>query len=256
MSLAAEFAARVSTKSSCSFLRVSVASATWANNWKRERNGCSNKCRCPIENPGNPGENAIWGSRESVGSFLLNIMKRIAGTLHRIILLHFGLITFRLQYGGDRKPLICMISGFLDASMTPKTNMIYLWRHLETSNISKKENVVGESYSWKYQDYGNSLERWGRESRRPVQLFFDTIDYGINIFQKTWNGFFGNMGSLKFWNFETLKPRNFETKKLWNEEAKNPRTKKPRKPLPLNIPISLGEPQNRLNNDEQRMYML
>ena len=47
---------------------------------------------------------------------------------------------------------------------------------------------------------------------------------------------FGNMGSLTFWNFETLKlgfqealkPRNQETKTLWNQESlnKKPETKK------------------------------
>ena len=31
-----------------------------------------------------------------------------------------------------------MISGFLDVSLSPKTNMIYLWRHQDTQNNPRK----------------------------------------------------------------------------------------------------------------------
>ena len=57
--------------------------------------------------------------------------------LHRIILLHFGRITFRFHYRKDRKPIMFMISAFSDVSMTPKTNTIYLWRHQDIPNISR-----------------------------------------------------------------------------------------------------------------------
>ena len=47
------------------------------------------------------------------------------GEIRVIILLHFGLVTLRFGYGGDRKPLMFMISDFSEVSMTRKTNNIY-----------------------------------------------------------------------------------------------------------------------------------
>ena len=41
--------------------------------------------------------------------------------LRGIILLHFGLVTFRFHHGRDRKPLMFMICGFSAVSMFPKT---------------------------------------------------------------------------------------------------------------------------------------
>ena len=66
--------------------------------------------------------------------FMVNMWKRIPQRLRGVILLHFGLVTFRFHYGRTPKPLMIMIFGFLDVSMTPKTNMIYLWRHQKISN--------------------------------------------------------------------------------------------------------------------------
>ena len=69
---------------------------------------------------------------------MVNIIKRIARKLRIIILLHFGLVTCRFAYWRDRKPLISMISGFFDVSMTPKTNDFYLWRHQDTLKNPRK----------------------------------------------------------------------------------------------------------------------
>ena len=43
--------------------------------------------------------------------FLVNIIRRIAGQLRSIILLHFGLITFRIHYRKTVDPLIFMVLG-------------------------------------------------------------------------------------------------------------------------------------------------
>ena len=51
---------------------------------------------------------------------------------------HFGLVTFRFAYGKDRIPIMFMISGFLDVSLSPKTNIIYLLRPQGTSINSRK----------------------------------------------------------------------------------------------------------------------
>ena len=80
-------------------------------------------------------------------------MKRIAIKLRRISLLHFVLVTFRFHYGESRKPLIFMISGFSDVSMTHKTNIIYLWRHQDTSNDSRSRIILACGIKYKSSIY-------------------------------------------------------------------------------------------------------
>ena len=63
----------------------------------------------------------IWGAMSTV-----NLKKRMAQKLRRIIPLHFGLVAFRSHFGKTLKPFIFMISGFLDVSTTSKTNIICL----------------------------------------------------------------------------------------------------------------------------------
>ena len=66
----------------------------------------------------------VWGA-----IYTVNIIKRIARKLRRIILLHFGQVTFRFDYWKTLKPLMFMIWGFSDVPMTPK-NQVFLF--LET----------------------------------------------------------------------------------------------------------------------------
>ena len=40
----------------------------------------------------------------------------------KIVLFHFGQVTFRINLGKPRKVVIYMICGFLEVSMTPETN--------------------------------------------------------------------------------------------------------------------------------------
>ena len=89
------------------------------------------------------GEKYGYGVEGSI--FIVNILRRIAPKLRRTILLHFGLITFAIHVGRTLKPLIFMIFGFWDVSMTPKTNIIYLSRHRispinSTDNYQKNNN--------------------------------------------------------------------------------------------------------------------
>ena len=55
-------------------------------------------------------ENRI-GKNIHVFGLMVNLSKK---KLRSMILLHFGLITFRFAYGRDRQPLISMISGVRD----------------------------------------------------------------------------------------------------------------------------------------------
>ena len=60
----------------------------------------------------NPDKIADLGSRGSGGPIsIVNIIKRIAQKLRRIILLRFGQVTFRIHFGKAPKPFIFMIVG-------------------------------------------------------------------------------------------------------------------------------------------------
>ena len=65
--------------------------------------------------------------------------------LRSIILLHLGLVTLRFHYWTTVKPLIFMISGLMDASMTTKTNYSF-WRHPDTSNNSRQPRFIFNKY--------------------------------------------------------------------------------------------------------------
>ena len=71
------------------------------------------KGRSPTEDPGNPEQIVELGSRGSGGAIVIvNIIRRIAGKLRRIILLHFGLVAFRLHYRRNRKQNLHDLGSF------------------------------------------------------------------------------------------------------------------------------------------------
>ena len=49
-------------------------------------------------------------------------------------------------YENPQYPLISMISGFLDVSLLPKTNIIYLLRPRDTSNNPRNPKIMLRSY--------------------------------------------------------------------------------------------------------------
>ena len=57
-----------------------------------------------------------------------------AQKLRSIILLQFELISFRFVYMRTLKTLIPMISGLSNVTLSPKTYIIYVWRHQDTPN--------------------------------------------------------------------------------------------------------------------------
>ena len=90
------------------------------------------------------------------------------------------------------------------------------------------------------------------------------LECGINIFLEM-KRYFGNIGSLKLWNFEISKLGNFETLELWQFwyfSTKKPKIKKPGNqetkklfqvrdsPLPLNIPTPTHAPDHILGGHE------
>ena len=73
--------------------------------------GDPKKKRNSIANLRNPGKLADLRSRGSGVMFMINLNKRAAQKLRSILLLHFGLVTFRFHFRKTRKPFIFMIVG-------------------------------------------------------------------------------------------------------------------------------------------------
>ena len=70
------------------------------------------KGQLPKDSPGSFLENSILGGQGGLGvMFTVNIIKRLTEMVRRMILLHFGLMTFRIHYWKTRKPLIFMVLG-------------------------------------------------------------------------------------------------------------------------------------------------
>ena len=55
-------------------------------------------------------------------------------------------LSFRFAHGRDRKPIIVMLLALLDVSTTPKTNVIYMWRHQDTSNAERRFQSMFDIY--------------------------------------------------------------------------------------------------------------
>ena len=133
-----------------------------------------------------------------------------------------------------------MISGFLDVSMTRKTNIINLLRHQDTSQNPRKFSNAFFNFSF----CGNitmleTEKNWRKDGGRSV----GNLKYGIDIFQKIWNGtlviwdqyFLNNIRwffnlwifeSAKLWNFESKKPRSQDTSLFSSKGIPLPSTNK------------------------------
>ena len=69
------------------------------------------KIRFPAENPESPGKMRVLG-RGGLGIISIIILKkRFTRKLHRIILLHLGLICFGLHFGKTENPRMFMVFG-------------------------------------------------------------------------------------------------------------------------------------------------
>ena len=93
--------------------------------------------------------------------------------LREIILLHFGLVAFRFHYGRDRTSIICMIWGFSDVSMTPKSNAFYFWRHQDASNNPRKAHYVGHLKVLNIEHFGIV----GKDGHRKIMKIRLTISW-------------------------------------------------------------------------------
>ena len=92
----------------------------------------------------------------------------MAQKLHRVILLHFLLVTFRFMFGKTREIISFVFSDLADVTMTPNTNYLQLWRHQSISNNSRKAQPrFCKSSFWKSQNDGNlSCGNVGKDGNR------------------------------------------------------------------------------------------
>ena len=99
--------------------------------------------------------------------YMVSLWKRYGKKLWSIILLQFELITFRFAYGRTLKPLIVMMLGFSDVSLSPQTNIIYLLRPQESS-IDQENQIIFKIYIfYKFRLWKCSgLEFIGKDGRR------------------------------------------------------------------------------------------
>ena len=83
-------------------------------------------------------------------------IEKVARTLRIIVLLHFGLVAFRILFWKPRKVFICIFPDLADVTIIPQTNIIYLWRHKDNPNNSRISRIVFQRYYvGKYQICGN-----------------------------------------------------------------------------------------------------
>ena len=110
----------------------------------------------------------IWGPRGLGAISTVNFKKMFARRLRIIILLHLGLITFRIHFWKTRKTLISSFSDLADVTMTPETNYIRFGQHQDTSNNTRKYSTIfGKYYFWKCPNSENRKNKF-RGRRGPT----------------------------------------------------------------------------------------
>ena len=87
------------------------------------------------------GSEGVWGT-----IVIVNLVKRLARKLRRVILFHFGLVTFRIYFRETDNSSFSCFKDLVFVSMTSKTNTIYLWRHQNTPKNSRKIRTIFEKY--------------------------------------------------------------------------------------------------------------
>ena len=150
----------------------------------------------------------------------MKFQKRTARKLGRIILLDFGLVTFRIHLRKPENSSFSWFSDFRTCPWLPKPIILdfgdtkILWKIRETIPNPFWEMLCWEtSFVWKSNNL-LLLEKWrSKKSEDPSKIVFENLEYGINIFQKTWNG------HLVIWDhYLRTNIEYFESLKLSNSE--------------------------------------
>ena len=164
----------------------------------------------------------LAASMECLGvwrAIFLNLKKRWAQKLCRIILLHFGLVTFRIHFKTTRRLRIFMFSDLVGLTMTPQTNYIWFWGHQLCQKVQAIPNHFWKISCWKSQHawFLNFGKDGGRKIPTISLIFWKywIWDQQLPEIMK-WN--FDNMGSIVMGKQEMafLNPWNYETLKAWS----------------------------------------
>ena len=178
---------------------------------------------------------------------MVRLWRRYDQRLRSIILLHFGLVTFRFGYGRDRNSSFLRFRALWTCTWVPKRILFIVGG----TRIPQQIQEAPQTNFWKYcfvmfQSFGNR-HFWfvGKEGHRKHMKIRLTVSWKSWIWDQDlpenmkWK--FGKMEPISsnkhemefvnFWNFETKQLWNQETKTLWNQGTWKPRnfeTKKPR----------------------------
>ena len=152
--------------------------------WKLQNKKNIEKMPASHRQPGNPGQIRFWGL-EAI--FIINFKKRVAQKLRRIILLHYGLVTFRFRFGKIEKSSLSWFSDLADATMTSQTDYYWLWTQQGISKHTRNsESCLEKYYFGKLSDLGNRKFWKLRVPTNPEDSF-----------SKIWN-----MGSISINRYE------------------------------------------------------
>ena len=107
----------------------------------------ADKKRLPLENRGTVWQNVGFWVWEGLGFIsAVNIMRRIAQKLRRIIWLHFGLVSYRIQFRRTQKPCIFMFLDLLDVTTTPQSNIIFIFGGTRILQIIHEKRIIFRKY--------------------------------------------------------------------------------------------------------------
>ena len=92
--------------------------------------------------PENQGELRMWGLGGLAVIFIINMNKRLTQKLHRIILFHLGLITFRIHLGRTRKPFMFVVLGPSERDHDSQNQLILILETPRDLENPRKSQIV------------------------------------------------------------------------------------------------------------------
>ena len=115
----------------------------------------------------------VWGA-----ILIENIVKQLAQKLRRIILLHFGLVTFWFHLGKTRQVILLGFSDLADVTMAPKTNMIKILKIIQEEIRIILKHIIWENLNileiGKFENVGKG---GGRTILKMRSIFFEHLEY-------------------------------------------------------------------------------
>ena len=84
------------------------------------------------------------------------------------------------------EPFISMVLEFMDVSLSPKNNIVYLWRHQDTTQNSELlQSMCLKISKFQISTTLEMLAKTGTEHHEGPSKNLENLEHGLNIFQKT-----------------------------------------------------------------------